>query len=271
MRQTIWLAFLVLLVLSPVVCDAQQVAQVQCARQDGYAYLYSSMTTLEIGATLKCGQQLRIVGRYDNFFEVRTENGQAGFVATSDVKVVRATSAGTASATRSKGKQSSAKGASTKVESAPAPAPEIVLPNQTPVHMKLEKALSSATARVGDEVNFEVTQDVVIRGVTVIRRGAAAIGTVTEAEPKRRMGRGGKLSVRVTYVRVGNTQKVALQSSQEDKAGNQKVGKVVPFMHGKDATLTEQADITGYVNGDIRLKASDLGNARASSTAAAKN
>jgi hypothetical protein len=272
MRRTTQLLALVFLVLSPAVCDAQQVAQVQCAHGSGYVYLYSSITTLEIGATLKCGQQLKIVGRYDNFLEVRTEIGEAGFVSTADVRVVRATPGSSAAAARNK-KQPSAKDVSAKAEnsSKPAPAPEIILPNQTAVHFKLQKSLSSATAHVGDEVNFEVTQDVVIRGVTVIHKGAAAVGTVTEAEPKRRMGRGGKLSVRITFVKVG-TQKVPLQaSSQEDKAADQKVGKVVPFMHGKDITLTEDADITGFVSGDIRLKASDLGSARGSSTSAAKN
>jgi hypothetical protein len=273
MRRTTRLFPLVLLAVSAPVCNAQQVAQVQCAHGSAYVYLYSSITTLEIGETLKCGEQLKIIGRYDNFLEVRTENGSAGFVSTSDIKIMRSASGSGATATRGKGK-ASAKDASAKAEipRPPAPTPEIVLPNQTPVHFKLEKPISSATAHVGDELNFEVTQDVVIRGVTVIHQGAAAFGTVTEAEPKRRMGRGGKLSVTVAYVRVGKTEKVPLHaSSQEDKASDQKVGKVVPFMKGKDATLTEEADITGYVSGDIRLKLSDLGSARAATASAAKN
>lgn len=273
MRQTIKLFSLMFLVVFPAICSAQQFAQVQCAHGSAYVYLYSSITTLEIGATLKCGEQLKIIGRYDNFLEVRTENGAAGFVSTGDVRVVRAAPGSGAAASRNKGKQPSAKDVSAKTENTPKPAAtEIILPNQTPVHFKLEKSLSSATAHVGDAVDFEVTQDVVVRGITLIHQGAPAVGTVTEAEPKRRMGRGGKLSVSVTYVRVGKLEKVPLHaSSQEDKAGDQKVGKVVPFMRGKDAVLTEEADITGYVSGDIRLKLSDLANTRGASAAAAKN
>jgi hypothetical protein len=272
MRRITRLTPLVLLLVSPAIGHAQQVAQVQCAHGSEYVYLYSSITTLEIGATLKCGEQLKIVGRYDHFVEVRTQNGEAGFVSTADIRVVRATPGATGATGRNK-KQPSAQGVSAKPENTPkSPASEIVLPRQTPVHFKLVKALSSATAHAGDAVDFEVTQDVVVRGVTVIHKGAGAVGTVTEAEPKRRMGRGGKLSVSVTYVLAGKTEKIPLQAAQEQgKAGDQKVGKVVPFMHGKDVTITEDADVTGYVSGDIRLKLSDLGGAHGSSTAAAKN
>lgn len=271
MKQTLkWLSF-ALCALSPVVCQAQKFAQLECTHPDGYVYLYSSITTMEIRARLKCGQQVRIVGRYDNFFDVSTDDGQTGFVAASDLKILKSATSGATSA-RSKGKQPSRTGGLTAENAAhaPAPPPEIVLPNQTVVHLKLGKTLSSATAKVGEEVNFEVTQDVVVRGVTIIPKGAPATGAVTEAEPKRRMGHGGKLSVSVTYVRLANNEKAPLRSFEEEKGSNQKVGMVVPFMKGKDVTLAQDTEVTAYVSGDLHLKASDFAAARKFSTAASK-
>jgi hypothetical protein len=72
------------------------------------------------------------------------------------------------------------------------------------VHLKLGRELSSATAHVGEEVNFEVAEPVIVNGRTVIDKGAPAAGTVTEAEPKGRMGKVGKLNVSVSSVQLAN-------------------------------------------------------------------
>jgi hypothetical protein len=264
MRQITKFLALALGLLLPLVCQAQQAAQVECSRQDGFIYLYSSVTTLEIGGKLKCGQQVRVLARYDTFLQVRTEDGQTGFVPASTVRYVKATPEAKAS-TRSKGKQVSA--AAHKEESAPAPPREITLTNQTPVRVKLGRSVSSASAHSGEEVNFEVVQDVVVSGLIVIPKGAPAVGVVTEAEPKRRMGRGGKLSISVNYVRLGENQKVALHSYQDDKGADQKVGMVIPLMHGKDITLAQDTEMTAYVSGDVHVKASGLAAAHASSGA----
>src|SRR5258708_36100134 len=76
------LAFVICLLL-PCICSAQrsgskpvagqpQAGQIHCAHGEGYAYLYSSMATMEIGTTLKCGQSLSILDRSDNFLRVPT-------------------------------------------------------------------------------------------------------------------------------------------------------------------------------------------------------
>lgn len=44
------------------------------------------------------------------------------------------------------------------------------------------------------ELDFEVLEDVIVGDHIVIPEGGIAWGTVTEAQPKRRMGRGGKAS-----------------------------------------------------------------------------
>src|SRR5438105_13024662 len=73
--------FIVLLsTFYPAISQAQSVGQVECPRTGDYVYLYSSMTTLDVRTTLKCGEQVQITGRYDVYFGVRTAKGEVGFV-----------------------------------------------------------------------------------------------------------------------------------------------------------------------------------------------
>ena len=57
-----------------------------------------------------------------------------------------------------------------------------VLHDATPVRLRLARTLSSADAKVGENVDFEVLEDVKIGDAVVIARGGTAIATVTQAE-----------------------------------------------------------------------------------------
>jgi hypothetical protein len=124
--------------------------------------------------------------------------------------------------------------------------------------LKLGRELSSATAHVGEEVNFEVAQDVVVGGLTIISKGAPAVGAVTEAEPKKRMGKAGKLNVSVASVLLANNEKIALRSFGADQPSDQKGGLGISLVHGKDVTMTKDTEITAYVDGDLHLKAASF-------------
>jgi hydrogenase maturation factor len=90
-----------------------------------------------------------------------------------------------------------------KTESAPQPAQPTTpraalafgLTEDTPVKLKLTRNMSSSDATLNEKVDFEVLEDVKIGDVVVIQHGGMAIATVTEAQPKRRMARGGKLNI----------------------------------------------------------------------------
>jgi len=62
--------------------------------------------------------------------------------------------------------------------------------------------MSSRDAKVDERVDFEVLEDIKVGNVVVVERGAMAIATVTEAHPKRRMGRAGRLNMNIDYVRL---------------------------------------------------------------------
>ena len=63
----------------------------------------------------------------------------------------------------------------------------------TAIRLALTEELSSATNQVDDPVRFEVTEDVRVGDVVVVPKGSTAVGHVVEVEPKRRLGRAGKL------------------------------------------------------------------------------
>src|ERR1700739_1204839 len=68
---------------------AQNTGRIDCARDGGYVYLYSSMTTLEVRMTLQCGDVVRITGRSDDYYSVRTASGEAGFVPRTSVFLLK--------------------------------------------------------------------------------------------------------------------------------------------------------------------------------------
>src|SRR4051794_8049617 len=71
------------------------------------------------------------------------------------------------------------------------------LEDGTSVRMKLTRNLSSADEHKGDQVDFETLDDIIVDKVTVIPSGSIAKATITEAEHKKSMGRGGKLNVNI--------------------------------------------------------------------------
>lgn len=275
-RSGSWLAILFVLLLcllAPSFCKAQEIGQVECARAGDYAFLYSSIVTLDVRATLQCGQQVEITSRYDNYYAVRTAKGETGFVPLDSLLLLK-TARGkkpVLAPTKEPNREKLAYDRPSKPADAPAsavnPAQVLVLLDSTPVRMKIGKTISSADAQVGDDVNFEVSEDVVVDGFLVIPKGAIAIGVVNEAEPRKALGRGGKLSVLVKNVRLADNEQVGLRSGGEAKGSSSTAGMVIPVMHGKDIAFTKGMDFTAYVNGDTRLKkesfhpASDSGDA----------
>src|SRR5881394_1007478 len=86
------------------------------------------------------------------------------------------------------------------------------LVEDTPVRIKIARTMTSKDARVDERVDFEVLEGVKVGELVVIPRGSMAIATVTEAHPKRRMGRSGRLKMNIDYVRLTSGDKVQLRA-----------------------------------------------------------
>jgi hypothetical protein len=263
LRPVLWTArslILPICFLVPAFCSAQDLGQVECARAGDYVYLYSSMITLDIRGTLQCGQQVEITGRYDQYFGVRTAKGETGYVPQDSLLLLKTTPGAkpTLPPTKEPAREKIHYDQPSNPADAPSKAPDstktLLLLDSTPIRMKIGKTISSADAQVGDEVSFEVSEDVVVDGLLVVGKGANAIGVVNEAEPRKALGRGGKLSVLVRSVRMTNNDQVVVRSGGEGKGSSSTAGVVIPVMHGKDITFPKGMEFTAYVNGDTRLK-----------------
>jgi hypothetical protein len=144
-----------------------------------------------------------------------------------------------------------------------------VLEDGTPVRMRINRTISSSDAHVGDTVDFEVLEDISVNGTLVIPKGGLAFATVTAAQGKRRMARGGKLDINIDYVKLLSSDKAALRAVKDMSGGGHTgamVGGIVAtsivffpaapfflFMHGKDISIPKGTEITAYVNGDTKL------------------
>lgn len=149
------------------------------------------------------------------------------------------------------------------------PPPPHTLVDGTPVKLRLSQTISSADAKVGQDIPFEVFEDVKVDDIVVLPKGATAIGTVTDANPKRSMGRAGKLDIAISYARLADQEKVALRATKDTKGGGHvgaMTGAMVAtaivffpaaplflFMHGKDISIPQGTEITAFVEGDMHL------------------
>jgi hypothetical protein len=143
------------------------------------------------------------------------------------------------------------------------------------VKLRLSQTISSADAKVGQEIPFEVVEDLSVDQTVVPPKGAAAIATVTEADHKKTMGRAGKLNISISYARLKDQEKVALRAMKDTKGGGHvgaMTGAIVAtsivffpaaplflFIHGKDITIPQGTEITAFVEGDMHLDMSKFG------------
>src|SRR5258707_1520232 len=150
------------------------------------------------------------------------------------------------------------------------------LAEDTPVKLKLTRTMSSKDAKADEKVDFEVLEDIKVRDVVVVKQGAMAIATVTEAQPKRRMGRAGKLNINIDYVQLVDGEKVPLRAVKGGSGGNHTgamTGAIVAssilffpaapfflFIHGNDITIPKGTEVSAYVAANTPLNPAKFNN-----------
>jgi hypothetical protein len=154
----------------------------------------------------------------------------------------------------------------------------LLLEDGTPIRLKLNQNLSSASARVDDRVDFEVLEEVRVGEDIVVPKGGIAWATVTKAQKKRRLGRGGHLDVNIDAVRLVTGERAALRAVRGGEGGGHvgaMTGAIVVtslvffpaapfflFMKGKDITIPKGTEVTAYINGDFVLNQARLRSAQ---------
>lgn len=95
----------------------------------------------------------------------------------------------------------------------------VVVPAGTPVHFKLLRTISTATAKTGQSVPAELTAPIVINGVTVARAGAPASVYIRNAESSGRIGGSAKLTFSLTSIRLANGSTSRVRTSSYSREG----------------------------------------------------
>lgn len=146
----------------------------------------------------------------------------------------------------------------------------LCLEDGTKVPLTLGRELSSATEVTGNRVDFTVAEDILVKGIVVIPKGSKAMGTIVQAQGKRRMGRAGKLNVAIDEVRLADGQRAKLRANQEAKGKGRQgvmtgamIATAVVFfpaapafllIKGKDVVIAQGTPVTSYVDGDTSLE-----------------
>src|SRR5579864_988227 len=133
-----------------------------------------------------------------------------------------------------------------------------ILPDGTPIDLRITKRLSTAQAKVGDAVEFEVVHDVKVGDLVVVPRHALASGEVVLVKPRRRPMRNAELRVDVrtaksitgSEVPIRGTRIVVGNFKYDPDAVGILLAPVIPFVRGDEAFVSKGATFSAYVNGD---------------------
>ncbi|MGA2334453.1 MAG: hypothetical protein ABSG08_03700 [Terriglobales bacterium] len=141
------------------------------------------------------------------------------------------------------------------------PAVKLILKEGTDVKLKFADDLSSKTAAEGDPVNLILDEDLKVGDVVVVKAGAKATGTVTNAKKAGMMGKAGELNMRLEHLKAGD-ERVRLRGSK-GKEGEGKEGTTVALTvlfgpiglikHGKNVDIKAGTPLIAYVDQDTPI------------------
>ncbi len=141
----------------------------------------------------------------------------------------------------------------------------LIIPDGTPVDLRLAESVSSAHAHVGDALNFIVVKEVSLGGFTVIQAGTMARGSITGVKGRRLLGMGGQVNLKLDSVALVNGDRVGLRASKEVKGGSRTklmVGAMIVtglvflpatpvflLTRGHNSTVMKSTEITAQIDG----------------------
>jgi hypothetical protein len=142
----------------------------------------------------------------------------------------------------------------------------LALHDGTPIRLRLARDLTFTNIKPGEMADFEILDDLRIDNLLVIAHGVRVTATITEAEPKTRMGRGGKLGVNLDGIPLLNGVKVAIRAAQQGQARGstqasggaaadmvRPVGPTLLFAYGKGEAFPAGTGIAVYIDGEFKL------------------
>lgn len=137
-------------------------------------------------------------------------------------------------------------------------APAVKLQDGTVIRLVFAEPVSSETAKANDIVRLGVAEDVKVNDEIAIAKGAAAAGHVISAEPRGRLGRGGKLELGLDYAKAVDGSNVRLRGGS--KQGDNRaitpamaLGVGSLFIKGKEVAFAKGAAMNAFIDGDKEI------------------
>jgi Chitobiase/beta-hexosaminidase C-terminal domain len=141
---------------------------------------------------------------------------------------------------------------------------QLVLRQGTPVHLVFAADVSSKRADVGDKLPLTLAEDLKVGDTILVKKGATAVATVTEADGKRAAGVPGEIAFEADYLNADGARVklfgTALKEGQ-DKVVTARtlflaLGPLGPaglLEHGEDAQIKQGTAFTAFVDADTPL------------------
>ena len=133
------------------------------------------------------------------------------------------------------------------------------IPEGTQLSMAFDDEVSSASATVGDEFTIESLDPITLPNGQMLPAGFKGVGEVTAAHKRGMMGKGGELSVRLDYLKIGSTH-VRLRGAKGG-SGNDSTGATVALVvlfgplgllkHGHEMVITKGQKVVAYTDQDV--------------------
>lgn len=150
----------------------------------------------------------------------------------------------------------------------------LVLPDGTPIRVRLAHNVSSSKAHVGDSLEFTVVKDVNFAGFTIVPAGTTARGSITAVKGRRILGMGGRVSLKLDSVELANGEQIEVSASKEVKGRSRTKlmlgGMILASMiylpatplflltRGYESTVVKTTELTAKVEGNTTVSLAGL-------------
>jgi hypothetical protein len=128
--------------------------------------------------------------------------------------------------------------------------------------IQLLQEISSKTANVGDVLEFETIEPVIVGDRVLVQKGAKVTGKITEAERRKGMGKAGVLNFTIDYLNLPSGKIIKLTGEQKGQ-GKNKTGAAVAeavlltplflLKKGKNITFEKGQIFKAFVEKDYEL------------------
>lgn len=109
-----------------------------------------------------------------------------------------------------------------------------IVPDGTPIRVRLESSLSAETNQLGDAVEFSVTEDVRVGDAVVVAKGARATGSIVKLSRRGHLGKSAELNFSIERVQAadGNWLDVRYMAQPNNRTSGTKAGILGPPFFG---------------------------------------